>query len=159
MDAKRLILFPYAPEYLRAMAEGLKSSRSILQTASEEFLARLQTAIDPEPWTCGFAVVERETSSVVGIASFKAPPTVEGIVEISYGISAAFRNRGYASEAVQWLLKLATDSGRVSMVIAHTVPSNEASKRVLEKCGFTRVGEALDPVDGLVLRWERSTEE
>jgi RimJ/RimL family protein N-acetyltransferase len=30
-----------------------------------------------------------------------------------------------------------------------------ASARVLAKCGFRRVGEVIDPEDGLVWRWEK----
>lgn len=38
---------------------------------------------------------------------------------------------------------------------AHTLPERNASTRVLEKCGFTLVGEVVDPDDGVVWRWER----
>ena len=30
-----------------------------------------------------------------------------------------------------------------------------ASTRVLTKCGFSRIGEVIDPDDGLVWRWEK----
>ena len=37
---------------------------------------------------------------------------------------------------------------------AHSRPENLASARVLEKSGFRRVGQVIDPEDGLVCRWE-----
>jgi ribosomal-protein-alanine N-acetyltransferase len=158
MDAKRLFLFPYAPEYLRILASGPDEELSdFMSNASDEFLKRLQASLDRELWALGFAVVERQTQAVIGVASFKGPPNAERLVEISYGITAGFRKRGYATEAVKMLLDLAAKSGRVSRVIAHTVPSNEASKRVLEKCGFTLASEELAAAEGPVLRWERST--
>ncbi len=43
------------------------------------------------------------------------------------------------------------ESGR----LAHTCPEPNASTRVLTKCGFRRVGEVMDPDDGLVWRWEK----
>jgi ribosomal-protein-alanine N-acetyltransferase len=42
------------------------------------------------------------------------------------------------------------------VVRAHTLPNPNASTRVLTKCGFHRVGEVIDPEDGLVWRWERN---
>jgi RimJ/RimL family protein N-acetyltransferase len=37
---------------------------------------------------------------------------------------------------------------------AHTMPEQNASTRVLEKCGFRWLGEVVDPEDGAVWRWE-----
>ena len=34
------------------------------------------------------------------------------------------------------------------------LPEANASGRVLAKCGFRRVGEVIDPDDGVVWRWE-----
>jgi RimJ/RimL family protein N-acetyltransferase len=42
-----------------------------------------------------------------------------------------------------------------SLIRAHTLPEMNASCRVLEKAGFKRLGEVIDPEDGLVWRWER----
>jgi len=49
--------------------------------------------------------------------------------------------------------------GQVRVVRAHTLPEANASTRVLTKCGFQRIGEVIDPEDGLVWRWERNNEE
>ena len=63
------------------------------------------------------------------------------IAEIGYGISKEYRNNGYAAEAVKAVLKWAFDNPGVIAVEAETDPENAASKRVLEKCGFTFNGE------------------
>ena len=68
------------------------------------------------------------------------------------------RGRGYATEAARALVAFAFGAGSVRLVRAHTQPGNGASDRVLTKCGFARVGEVVDPEDGLVCRWERSRE-
>ena len=62
---------------------------------------------------------------------------------------------GYATEAAQSLTEYAFSSGKVRVVRAHTLPEPNASTRVLTKCGFRRIGEVIDPEDGLVWRWER----
>ena len=48
----------------------------------------------------------------------------------------------------------AFESGRIRLVGAHTLPTPNASTRVLTKCGFERIGEVEDPEDGLVWRCE-----
>jgi [ribosomal protein S5]-alanine N-acetyltransferase len=46
---------------------------------------------------------------------------------------------------------------RVALVIAHTLPIENASCQVLRRCGYRRAGEVIDPQDGLVWRWQRPT--
>ena len=58
------------------------------------------------------------------------------------------------TRVAQALAHYAFRSGRVSLVRAHTLPQENASTRVLTKCGFDFVGEVIDPEDGLVWRWE-----
>lgn len=134
MDSKRLLLFPQAPQYLRLLADGAELE-SLALSASD-------------PWLWGFAVVEREKKAVIGMVGFKGAPREDRSVEIAYGIAPAYEGRGYATEAVLGLIEIARDSGRVSLVCAHTLPANIPSKRVLEKCGFKQTEE------GPPIRWE-----
>jgi uncharacterized damage-inducible protein DinB len=80
----------------------------------------------------------------------------DGVVEIAYGIVPSYQGQGFATETARALMRYAFGSGRVRIVRAHTRPEPNASTRVLTKCGFTRVGEVVDPEDGLVWRWEKS---
>jgi ribosomal-protein-alanine N-acetyltransferase len=153
MASKRLLLFPQMPEYLRLLAGG-SEFYGLARASSEVFLQQLQTATEPDPWTWGFAVVELESKAVIGMAGFKSAPRQDRSVEIAYGIAPAYEGRGYATEAALGLVEFARKSGRVSIVCAHTLPTNDPSKRVLEKCGFKRIGEMMDPQDGPVIRWE-----
>jgi RimJ/RimL family protein N-acetyltransferase len=81
-----------------------------------------------------------------------------GAVEIAYGIVPGYQGRGYATEAAAALVTFAFGSGCVRLVRAHTLPTPNASTRVLMKCGFERAGEVMDPDDGVVWRWERAEE-
>jgi RimJ/RimL family protein N-acetyltransferase len=92
----------------------------------------------------------------VGGCAFKGPPDGDGVVELAYGIDETHRGRGYATEAAGALAEFAFASGLVRVVRAHTRGENDASARVLSKCGFTRVGDVIDPEDGQVVRWERA---
>jgi hypothetical protein len=53
------------------------------------------------------------------------------------------------------LLADATSRGVVRLVYAHTLPSTNASTRILARQGFHQSGTAHDDEVGLVWRWER----
>jgi [ribosomal protein S5]-alanine N-acetyltransferase len=54
------------------------------------------------------------------------------------------------------LIELAEATTAIRKVRAHTLPERNASTRVLQKLGFDRIGEAVDPEIGRVWRWERT---
>jgi RimJ/RimL family protein N-acetyltransferase len=149
-DNLKLLL--QTPEQVLASLDAMSSSDRA--EVSPEWLARVHASSSPDPWLHGFAVIHRESGAVIGSCGYKAPPGPEAFVEIAYGIDPAYQGRGYATEAARALVAFAFGSGRVSLVRAHTKPSESASTRVLTKCRFERVGEVVDPEDGLVWRWE-----
>jgi RimJ/RimL family protein N-acetyltransferase len=104
-------------------------------------------------WSPRLIVVDR---LVVGMCSFKSPPDSEGTVEIGYGVVASQHRRGFATQAVNWLVKEGFSRGEIQTIVAHTIPTNLASERVLEKNQFTRVGIKVDPEDGKVWVWRRT---
>jgi ribosomal-protein-alanine N-acetyltransferase len=121
---------------------------------SPDWVARVKASTSANPWTHGFAVVQRGSGSVVGMCAYKGPPGPDGAVEIAYGINPEYQGRGYATEVARALVAFAFGSGQVRLVCAHTRPEENASTHVLTKCGFERIGEVMDPEDGLVWRWE-----
>jgi RimJ/RimL family protein N-acetyltransferase len=122
---------------------------------SPVWIARVRSTPAGDPWALSYTAVERATGATVGGCAFKGPPDASGMVELAYGIDPPHRGRGLATEVTEALTGFAFASGRVRIVRAHTKPDNLASMRVLEKCGFSRVGEVIDPEDGRVCRWER----
>jgi RimJ/RimL family protein N-acetyltransferase len=172
IDTAHLQLLPYAPEHLLALIEGVPQFEAKIGQRAAEGLrdyivsdeispawhAQLRAAREPDVWVHGFGIVHRESGSVIGSAGFKGPPNEEGMVEIAYGIVPSYQGRGYATEAAAALVAFAFSDRRVRLVRAHTRPTSDASQRVLAKCGFERIGEFVDPEDGLVWRWERAKE-
>ena len=77
----------------------------------------------------------------VGVGGFSGPPDNAGVVEIHYAMQPSFREQGLATEAVQGLLAWAFADPRVHMIRARTRSHLTASSRVLEKTGFTHVGD------------------
>ena len=152
MQTKNLKLVPKTLEEVHASIEAMTpADRAQL---SADWLALLHASTSADPWTHGFSLVLRDSETVVGSAGFKGPPA-DGVVEIAYGLNPEYQGKGYATEAAEALTAYAFDSGKVRIVRAHTLPESNASGRVLTKCGFRRIGEVIDPEDGLVWRWEK----
>lgn len=91
---------------------------------------------------------------VIGFGGYKGPPDEAGVVEIGYSIAPDFRGRGLATEAVGELIRHAFGEDGITGVRAHTLPAVNASTRVLQKSGFSKIGEVKDPNERLVWRWE-----
>jgi [ribosomal protein S5]-alanine N-acetyltransferase len=152
VQTKNLKLVPKTLEEVYAAIEAMTpADRAEL---SADWLALLHASTSADEWTHGFSLVLRDSDTVVGSAGFKGPPA-DGVVEIAYGLSPEYQGKGYATEAAEALTAYAFQSGKVRVVRAHTLPESNASGRILTKCGFRRIGEVIDPEDGLVWRWEK----
>ena len=135
------------------VADGIREQ---LVSASADFIARLETARESDPWQFGFAVIHKIDNVLIGLGGFPGPPDSNGVAEIAYGIAPVYQGRGYATEVAKALIDFASRDPRVKRVCAHTLAQINASTRVLEKCGFKRIGETIDPENNLpVWRWER----
>jgi RimJ/RimL family protein N-acetyltransferase len=171
IDTERLRLRPYSPADLVALIDGTAQFEQrvgfpiadgvreflVSGEVSPVWLEKLRQSAPgaPNPWAYGYGVIDRASNSVVGTAGFKGPPNADGVVEIAYGIAPSHEGRGYATEVAGALVDFAFSTDAVRVVRAHTLPSANASTRVLTKCGFAFLGEVEDPEDGRVWRWER----
>jgi RimJ/RimL family protein N-acetyltransferase len=156
LHTKNLKLIAQTREDVCAYVEQMQPHERA--AVSSAWLALLDGSSPADPWVHGFTLVHRDSDGVVGRCGFKGPPDADGVVEIAYGVSSEHEGKGYATEAAQALVSYAFSHGQVRVVRAHTLPRLIASTRVLTKCGFQRVGEVVDPEDGLVWRWERHNE-
>jgi GNAT acetyltransferase-like protein len=66
-----------------------------------------------------------------------------------------FEGRGHATAMAAALMELTEGVTAIRKVRAHTLPEPNASTRVLQKLGFNRISDAVDPEVGRVWRWER----
>ncbi|MEO8020079.1 MAG: GNAT family N-acetyltransferase [Pseudomonadota bacterium] len=151
LHTANLRLVPQTRADVTAMIDAMSPAEKAQLSA--DWLARYHASTVPDPWVHGFKVVHRDSGVEVGSCLFKAPPA-DGMVEIAYGLAPEHWGKGYATEAAKALVDYAFASGQVRVVRAHTLPQPNASTRVLVKSGFLRVGEVIDPEDGLVWRFE-----
>ena len=155
IETARLILEVDSLEDARAQIAAMSpEDRAHL---SPDWLALLESATTADPWVLGFQMRLRETDSSVGQCGFKGPPDADGVVEIAYAVNPECQGKGFATEAAEGIVGFAFQHPNVSLVRAHTLREENASTRVLTKCGFRHVGEVIDPDDGPVWRWERSS--
>ena len=151
----RLMLEPLGRELARAIATG---DRDIdwaggFPQDGDVLIARLVLAaeeahpVDGSIW--GPWEVRTARGALIGTAGFQGPPR-EGDVTIGYGIVPEHRGRGLASEAVGVLLEVARSAGACA-VVAQVDWDNAASRRVLDRHGFTVVG-GPDPTGELTMR-------
>ena len=74
-------------------------------------------------------------------------PVEEGW-EIGYHIAKAHTGKGYAAEAVRAFLPVITLERHLERVFGICVAENYASRRVMEKCGFTKLFEGIGLYQG-----------
>ncbi len=95
-----------------------------------------QAQVHTHPWYTYWLLILNEALVGVGVVGFKGTPGKDGEVEIGYGISPAYQNHGYMSEAVQGLARWAFLQPGCTSIRAETLRSNVPSHRVLQKAGF-----------------------
>ena len=82
-----------------------------------------------------FVIRLKETGRLIGIVNFFDEK--DGVCEIGYGIGSGYWGHGYATEAVRRFLAYLFREKGMRTVYASFFTGNEASRRVMEKCGMT----------------------
>lgn len=134
------------------LAPGFGGDSEAARPLLEQTLDLLTREPRPAPWG---AYLAHEGQAVVGTCAFKAAPNGAGEVELAYMTFPAYERRGHATAMAAELTAIALDAG-APLVIAHTLPEENASTRALRRNGFVHAGEVEDPEDGTVWRWERN---
>lgn len=96
-----------------------------------------------EPSLLGWGVwlvINKDDNTIIGDIGFKGKPDSENIAEVGYGIVPAAQNKGFATEAVNEILKWAFSSGKVKKIVAECLIDNISSIKVLEKLNMKRIG-------------------
>jgi RimJ/RimL family protein N-acetyltransferase len=150
------VLDPIAPDSdVSALAETLAPAFHGDPGPALEILAQtidlLARDPRPSPWGSYLAL---EAGTAVGICAFKSAPDPKGVVEIAYMTFPACEGRGHATAMAAALSRIAFAAGS-PLVIAHSLPQENASTRALRRNGFRFAGETIDPEDGPVWRWEK----
>jgi RimJ/RimL family protein N-acetyltransferase len=126
------------------------------RAALESMAQALEKSPEETGWWCWYFVSHDRAAGrriLIGNGGFKGPPDTAGTVEVGYSVLPQFRERGYATEAVNALVVWAFEEPRVQSVIAETARDNAASIRVLDKASFVQRGKGSEES---LIRFERT---
>ena len=104
-------------------------------------------------------IVLKSTNEIIGSSSFHGAPNESGMIEIGLGIQPEFQNQGFGYEALTGMWGWAGSQEEVKTLRYTVSISNLPSIALVNKFGFTRVGEQLDEIDGPEEIYEMSSAE
>jgi RimJ/RimL family protein N-acetyltransferase len=138
IETERLVIRPFT-------AEEREPLLALWLDPANERVYRDATPEQVRAWVAGapWGVWERESGELVGDCSLHFDAGFDEW-ELSYGIRRDRWGRGYATEATRACVRHGFEQLGVAKIVADVEPANAGSRRVLEKCGFERVGELGD---------------
>jgi RimJ/RimL family protein N-acetyltransferase len=109
------------------------------------------------PWI-GYLATEQGTW--VGTCGFAGQPK-DGEVEVAYFTFPGQEGRGVATRMATELIAQTRAAAALSglVYVAHTLPQESSSTRILRRLGFTLVGPIVHPEDGPVWKWQMTGSE
>lgn len=140
LETERLVIQPMDACRLAALEAQVRERDPELADAYREMLEGMRFHPAQALWYTAWEISLRGDGRMVGDACFKGFPAC-GMPEIGYGILDGSCGQGYATEAVRALCHWALGLPHTRGIEAETAPDNAASRRVLEKLGFTPTGE------------------
>lgn len=137
METERLILDRIKETDKEDYFNSISHDRKVLET----FVCRYAESLETFDFSTYlgrddlFAIRLKETGRLIGIILYF--DETDGACEIGYGIGPAHWNKGYVTEAVKRFLAYLFDEKGMHTVTASYFTGNDASRRVMEKCGMT----------------------
>ena len=136
METERLILDAIRAADRDDYFHCISHDRKVLETFICKY-ADTPEELDLTPYLTNqamFAIRLKETGRLIGIVLYF--DEADGACEIGYGIGSEYWNRGYVTEAVRRFLDYLFREKGFQRVYASFFTGNEASRRVMEKCGM-----------------------
>ena len=125
---------------------------------------RLELRLIPHPTQWQFREIFLSSSNEkVGEINFHRSPagdefTPEGTVEVGVEIAEMYQRNGFASEALMAMWLWATEHEEIKVLRYTVSATNHPSMRIIQKFGFTHVGQQIDDEDGPEEIFEMSAE-
>ena len=151
LEGPTVCVRPYRTDDAQALWDAVQESREHLAPwmpwvhdyqepdDAREFLIRAQARWQLRE-DLGVAIVERESGRLLGGSGLHRMNWPLRTFEIGYWLRRGAEGRGYVSEAVQLLTRLAFDTLDANRVEIRMDTRNERSRRVAERLGFVLEG-------------------
>ena len=137
METERLILDRIKETDKEDYFNNISHDKKVLET----FVCRYAESLEDFDFTTYlgrddlFAIRLKATGRLIGIILYFDEK--DGACEIGYGIGSQHWGNGYVTEAVRRFLTYLFDEKGMQTVTASYFTGNDASRRVMEKCGMT----------------------
>ena len=125
------------PEVMRYLTGGRPTPREVIRDELIPFHLAVYGRLDRlGTW----AAESTATGEFLGWFHFRPGPGTDLTnIDLGYRLRRSTWNQGYATEGSRALISLGFTELGVERVFAHTMTTNTASRRVMEKCGLTLV--------------------
>ena len=136
METERLIMDPIRETDKADYFHNISHDKKVLKT----FICRYADTMEEFDFSSYpgrqdlFAIRLKETGRLIGIILFS--DAQEDACEIGYGLGSGYWGKGYATEAVRCFLEYLFREKGFRTVYASFFTGNEASRRVMVKCGM-----------------------
>ena len=136
METERLIIDALKITDKEDYFHNISHDAKVLQTFICKYAETLDE-FDFAPYLANeklFAIRLKDTKKLIGIILYFDEK--DDSCEIGYGIGSEYWNNGYTTEAVKRFLRYLIDEKGFMTVCASFFTGNDASRRVMEKCGM-----------------------
>lgn len=143
LNTERLVGTPLGPKHADDM-KRLYTDPCVTKTLGgmrdEAWIRRYLEDVDAA-WKDGYDLWhlrDRETGAFVGRGGLRRTP-LDGAdeVEVGWAFMPAYWGHGYATELGRAAIALGFERLGLRSIVSFTLPTNAASRRVMEKCGLT----------------------
>ena len=137
LETERLVIDRLKEEDREDYFQNISHDRKVLETFICRYAESLET-FDFSQYLSNdgiYAVRLKDSGRLIGIITYFDEEN--GSCEIGYGIGSRHWNKGYATEAVKRFLDYCFAEKGLTSIRASYFTGNEASRRVMEKCGMT----------------------
>ncbi|MCB9101528.1 MAG: GNAT family N-acetyltransferase [Anaerolineales bacterium] len=136
-DLAAILAYQTHPAYLRYYPWSRRTRSQV-----ESFLHQLIEWQTAQPrLKFQLAVELKETRELIGSCGLRKSQDTSFEGELGYEIDPHYWGLGYATEAVETMVKFGFDTLQLHRVFASVIANNIGSRRVLEKLGFTYEGQ------------------
>ncbi len=139
-DDEAMLKYWIADEKIQSMySEPVYTTQAEVKALLNKYISSYENR-DYYRW----AIIEKNLGECIGQIAYFLVDNKNHFAEIEYCIGSDFQCRGYATEAAKAVIAYGFDRINLHKVQICTKTINKASKRVIEKCGFTYEGTLRD---------------
>lgn len=148
IETERLLLIPFTKQlchlvndknFVALQNNGLNAGEGYPDKETLDTIPKIVANIELSNGPTGFeswVIITKQKMKIIGDVGFKGIPNQAGEIDLGYGIIASERQKGYAFEATEALLKWAFSNPGVKKITAKCLIENVGSWKTLEKLNF-----------------------